>query len=258
MASLLSDHLWGTALRRRPRSPLRDTRWFEFPAAKVWTGDVVRWDHRARTAEHHRRGLDARTVHNQRNELVLGMHRRLIRTLRLTCSDSDECQPRHREIRSETQQRQRCCRATITGHRFKLPPRTSAPELRIAFPSKLSCLLVVLAEQRRRVAVFDRGRREPHRTGHHRCMAAERMRHVDAQPAMAHLRVLEHFLHVVDRAAGTVAASSASSHLAWCAGASRRRDRNQFAPVHDPLRHGGEARFFGQFRATGLLQKRLN
>src|SRR5262245_58976644 len=89
----------------------------------------------------------------------------------------------------------RTCKSDDSG-RFQLC------ELALGFAEQAAIdLVVVLAEQGRRDAVLDRRPGEPHRARNDWCCAARRMRDVDAQLAMLHLRIFEHLLHVVDRPA---------------------------------------------------------
>ncbi|OGA02167.1 MAG: hypothetical protein A3I00_02555 [Betaproteobacteria bacterium RIFCSPLOWO2_02_FULL_64_12] len=59
----------------------------------------------------------------------------------------------------------------------------------------------MLPEEGRRAVVDQRGLRKPHRTGHLRHLAGERIIDLDLHPAVLHLRVRENFGHRVDRSA---------------------------------------------------------
>jgi len=98
----------------------------------------------------------------------------------------------------------------------------------------------MLAEQWRRQLVFDRRFRKPYRACDRGAGDASRVRYFDFQPAVTHLGIFEHFLIVVDRAAGHVGRFEAFDPvLARTQLHDFADDRDQLAPVPDARWHGG-------------------
>lgn len=128
---------------------------------------------------------------------------------------------------------------------------SDAPRVMVVDGSKLVRKLIadVLAEQRRRVAVFDRAGGQAQRAGHLGRGAAQAVGQIEAQAAGLDLRVGEHLGQVVDRPAGHAGRLQQRHPFG---GALEHRglaqQGNQLGAVIDPRLVAGKARVVGQSR----------
>src|SRR4051812_45474804 len=135
------------------------------------------------------------------------------------------------------------------------PGRAQPAQLVCALPEQVRQHPVgVLAEQGRRLAIFDRRAGEAHRARHHRQLRAGAMLELEPDAACLDLRLVEHLRQVIDRtvryACGFEKLHPLCSRLL---GEDFSEKASQLRPILDALAIGGEARIGGERGAARRL-----
>src|SRR6266571_1209104 len=141
-----------------------------------------------------------------------------------------------------------CCRLNYFQRRELI-------ELLPAHPEQIAEYFAgMLSEEWRRQLVFNRRFGKPYRARDRGAGDARRMRNLDFQSAVSHLRILEYFLVVVDRSAGDVGRfEPLDPVLARAPLHDFPEERDEFAAVSDSIGHSGVAWIRGKLRPAGDL-----